>query len=886
MSLPPPGLSGLEARWSREVSATDSAGVRRTWHVLDSHAALPDDTPAPVGTLLCVHGNPSWSYLWRRLVADPPEGWRVVAIDHLDMGFSDRTGTVRPLAQRVDDLDTLTTALGLTGDGAPAVGSGGWVVPVAHDWGGPIALGWSLRHVDRLAGVVLSNTAVHQPEEATAPTVIRAARLPGVLPTMTSRTRMFIRSALLLSRPVPSREVRAGYYAPYADTSRRHAIQEFVADIPLEDGATSAAPLDAIADGLGALADVPVLLAWGPRDPVFSDLYLRDLLGRLPHADVHRYERSSHFVPEDAPTFAADVARWVRTRSRPADAASPPRQVPDTATTEQPLWAAITERAVDPATADRAAVTELGSDGVTATVSWAELDRRTAGVAAGLASIGVTPGTRVALLVPPGADLTAALYGLWRAGAVAVVVDAGLGVRGMRTALRSAGPAYVLGVAKGLAAAKVLATGARPISVGPLSATARRALGIRWSLAEIERRGLDATEPAPPTGGDPAVVAFTSGATGPAKGVLYLHRQLQAQREALAALYAITPDDRLVAAFGPFALFGAALGIPSAVPDMDLTSPRTLTARALGDAAAAIDATLVFASPAALTNLVATAADVSSAGVAALAQVRLLLSTGAPVPAELLHEARRLMPAAQAHAPYGMTEVLPVADIDLAGLDDAGLGNGVCVGRPVPGVELAIAPLGADGVAGAPTPPEADVTGEICVRAPHVKERYDRLWVTDDAATPSPGWHRTGDVGHVDAAGRLWVEGRLLHVVVTADGPVTPVGIERRVESVPGCHRAAAVGVGPAGAAQVVVVVETDSEDSADVADARAGLAPARLRDAVRRAAGVGEPKAEIAAVLTIDRLPVDIRHNSKIDRVAVGRWAQRVLDGRRPGRP
>ncbi len=875
MSLPPPGLAGLEARWSREVSATDTAGHLRTWHVLDSHVGLADDAPEPVGTLLCVHGNPSWSYLWRRLVAAPPEGWRVVAVDHLDMGFSDRTGTVRPLAQRIDDLDTLTDALGLTGPG-----SSGWVVPVAHDWGGPIALGWSLRHVDRLAGVVLSNTAVHQPEEATAPTVIRAARLPGVLPTMTSRTRMFIRSALFLSRPIPPREVRDGYYAPYADTSRRHAIQDFVADIPLEDGAISAEPLDAIADGLGALADVPVLLAWGPRDPVFSDLYLRDLLGRMPHADVHRYERSSHFVPEDAPTYAADVARWVRTRSLRADAATPRREAPTSAATERPLWAGISERAADPAAADRAAVTDLGPDGVTATVTWAELDRRTAEIAAGLASIGVTPGTRVALLVPPGADLTAALYGLWRASAVAVVVDAGLGVRGMRTALRSAGPAYVLGVAKGLAAAKVMATGAEPIAVGPLSATARKALGVRWSLAELERRGAEAPAPAAPTGDAPAVVAFTSGATGPAKGVLYLHRQLQAQREALAALYAITPDDRLVAAFGPFALFGAALGIPSAVPDMDLTSPRTLTARALGDAAAAVDATLVFASPAALTNLVATASDVSAPGAAALARVRLLLSTGAPVPAELLHDARRLLPAAEAHAPYGMTEVLPVADIDLAGLDDAGLGNGVCVGRPVPGVELAIAPLDVEGVAGAPAEPEPEVTGEVCVRADHVKERYDRLWVTDDAATPGPGWHRTGDVGHVDADGRLWFEGRLLHVVVTAQGPVTPVGIERRVEGLPGVARAAAVGVGPAGTAQVVVVVETLGDGSGR------GLAPATLRDAVRRVVAEGEPKAEVAAVLTIDRLPVDIRHNSKIDRVAVGRWAQRVLDGRRPGRP
>jgi acyl-coenzyme A synthetase/AMP-(fatty) acid ligase/pimeloyl-ACP methyl ester carboxylesterase len=849
------------------VSAVDSTGVRRTWHVLDSHAGLPDDAPEPVGTLLCVHGNPSWSYLWRRIVAAPPAGWRVVAFDHLDMGFSERTGTLRPLAQRVDDLDSLTGALGLTGPRRT-----GRMITVAHDWGGPISLGWALRHVDQLAGVVLSNTAVHQPQNATAPNAIRAARLPGVLPALTTRTRNFIRAALFMSRPAPPPAVRQGYYAPYSEAGRRRAIQEFVADIPLERDATSAAPLDAIADGLGALADVPVLLLWGPRDPVFSDLYLRDLIGRLPHADVHRYVGSSHFVPEDAPTFAADLATWVRTRSMLAEPVAGAERPPAVPASERPLWAAITERALDPETAGLAAVTELGRLGVTRTISFAELDERVARVAAGLHASGVAAGDRIALLVPPGADLTVALYGIWRAGAIAVVVDAGLGIKGMRTALRSAGPAYLIGVAKGLAAAKLMATGAQLISVGRVPVGLRRGLGAGRSLEQIEALGACKPTPEPPGHEAPAAIAFTSGATGPAKGVLYLHRQLQAQRDELATLYSITVDDRLVAAFGPFALFGAALGIPSAVPDMDLTAPRTLTAAALADAAEAVDATLVFAAPAALANVVATAGSVTGSGRQALSRIRMLLSTGAPVPAELLHAMRALVPAAEAHAPYGMTEVLPVADIDLAGLDEAGLGNGVCVGEPVPGVQVEVAPLDRTGKPGGARTTAPDVTGEVCVRAAHLKQRYDRLWVTDQAATPEPGWHCTGDVGHFDARGRLWIEGRLVHVIVTAEGPVTPVGIERRVESVTGVRRAAAVGVGPAGTAQVVVVVETDAH--------RAGLAPTELRQAVRAAGGSG-----IAAVLTISELPVDLRHNSKIDRIALGRWAERVLDGRRPGR-
>jgi acyl-coenzyme A synthetase/AMP-(fatty) acid ligase/pimeloyl-ACP methyl ester carboxylesterase len=855
VTLPPPGLPGLDPRWSHEVTGTDSTGVTRTWHVLDSG-------DGSAGTLLCVHGNPSWSYLWRRLVAAPPPGWRVVAVDQLDMGFSERTGTVRRLAQRIDDLDSLTAAMGLTGP----------VITVAHDWGGPISLGWALRHTDQLAGVVLANTGVHQPDESRAPTVIRAARTPGVLTAVTQQTRNFIRGGLFFSRPVPPADVRAAFYAPYATAARRAAIADFVRDIPLEADHPSAQTLDGIADGLAELAQTPVLLMWGPRDPVFSDVYLRDLIGRLPHADVHRYEGSSHFVPEDAPTFAGDVARWV------GDLAAP---VPDTATAEiaaalpdtdaLPLWGAVARRRGD----STPAVIEMGPDGPTNTTSFDELHHRIENVAAGLAAIGVAAGDRIALLVPPGADLTAVLYGIWRRGAVAVVVDAGLGLRGIRTALRSAGPKYVVAVPKGLAATRTMGLAAEGIVVGRLSAALRRTLTVSFSLAEVEKIGEDSPLPDPPGAADAAAIAFTSGATGPAKGVLYLHRQLHAQRESLTRLYGITQDDRLVAAFGPFALFGAALGIPSAVPDMDLTAPRTLSAAALADAVAAVRATLVFASPAALTNVARTRAAVADARREALKEVRLLLSTGAPVPAGLLRDVLQLLPSADAHAPYGMTEVLPVADISVSQLEAAGTGNGTCVGTPVPGVTVAISPLDALGRAVGPRTDAVGVTGEVCVRAPHTKQRYDRLWVTERAASRDPGWHRTGDVGHFDAAGRLWIEGRLVHVISTAAGPVTPLGLERLAQAVAGVTRAAAVGVGPTGVQQVVVVVEGQG---------RAGLAPDWLRDAVR--ASLTSTGVSVAAVLTVRSLPVDIRHNSKIDRARVGRWAGRVLAGGRVGAP
>ncbi len=284
---------------------------------------------------------------------------------------------------------------------------------------------------------------------------------------------------------------------------------------------------------------------------------------------------------------------------------------------------------------------------------------------------------------------------------------------------------------------------------------------------------------------------------------------------------------------------------------------------------------MIFASPAALKNVVATSGDLTPAHRTALAGVRRLMSAGAPVPLPLLRGMQALLPAAELHTPYGMTEALPVADIDLAGIEAAGSGNGVCVGLPLARVDVRVSPLDSDARWDGPLTDEPHVTGEICISAAHVKQRYDRLWATERLSSRDPGWHRSGDVGHFDDQGRLWVEGRLVHVVSTADGPVTPVGVEQRVEALPEVDAAAVAGVGPAGTQQAVLVVVPAAGVSG-----RHRLADPQLSAAVRAVAGV-----PVAAVLVTDRLPVDIRHASKVDRAAVGTWADRILSGRRAGR-
>ncbi len=836
---------GVDPGWSQHLQVAGHDGVTRGWHVLDRS---PVGAP-PLATVVCVHGNPTWSYLWHHLIERLGDRHRVIAVDQLSMGWSERTSQ-RRYADRVRDLHDVIHALAIDGP----------IVIAGQDWGGAISMGWAVDSVAggegrELAGMVLCNTGIAVPAGRKAPWLIRLAGTGPITSLVGHRTRTFVEGTIGLSRTRLPAEAREALRAPYRSAARRTAIAEFVDDVPFTDVHPSAAAIADVAERVRSLT-TPTLLAWGSADPVFNDDFALDLAARMPHADRQRFAGAGHLSPLEA-DVAGVVDQWLTDRlglrcstGRRMQSSRLPR----------PAWSALVDRAGETATAF--------VDGSTGErTSFADLHDRVMGLAAGLADIGVRPGQRVALLVAPSIDLVAAVYGCWRAGAVTVIADRGLGLKGLGRAVRGAHVDWVVGPPAALAAARTLrwAPHARTITVG-----SRAALGAVAALDDLIRS--TASLPPEPGADDNAAVLYTSGATGPAKGVRYRHGQLAAQRDALAATYAIDRDDRLVAAFAPFALYGPALGITSTIPAVDVTKPGTLTAEALGAACASIDATIVFASPAALANVHLTSSGVDPR----LAGVRLALSAGAPVPIATLRATAVGCPNAQLHTPYGMTECLPVADISLLQIDAAGGGDGVCVGWPVDGAELMIAPLGFD--AGAIVQPApASSMGEVLVRAPWLSDGYDQLWLTERNARPTDdegrSWHRSGDVGHLDDQGRLWIEGRSVHVVHAVEGPVTPVPVEVRVERLDDITRAAAVGVGPIGCQQLVVVVESPDADDGLASEALS----ARVRGAVDHA---------VAAVLTVRALPVDIRHNTKIDRTAVATWAAGVLSGKRAKRP
>ena len=960
-------LDGLEPSWSRLITV-DTLDGHRTFHVLDTGPALRAAGTVPVGTIVAAHGNPTWSYLWRHLAAAALErGWRLIAPDHLDMGFSERLSHdraprpadagIRRIADRVADFDAVVTALLAEGPAeAPAAeaptgtqptidqpvsdqptGTSATashpVVTIGHDWGVIISLTWAARNQDRVDAAITLNTAVHQAADKPLPASLATVLAGPLLPTTTVHTDLFLRGTLALAKDSLTPAAEAGFRAPYRSSSRRGGIGGFVADIPHPDTHPSHSELVRLGEDIAGFRK-PALILWGPQDPVFLERFLRDLRERLPQADVHRFEESGHMLSEQedvhgvaldwlaqrfpSGTPAARAAADSAADGTGADAAAAPARPAPTAATGTDADAAGTDADSDVASPrfmftaleENAASDDLASVDMSqdppAKLTWREVNDRVRALAEGLHDLGLRPGDRVSMLVPPGNDLTVVLYAVLRAGGVAVVADAGLGPKGMTRAVKAADPQWIIGAVPGLTLSRLAGWPGRRISVDTLGAAQRRLLDVETSVAQLVAEGTPASAsgtivspervPLPDPDADAAIL-FTSGSTGPAKGVRYTHARMAALMGVLRDFFQVRPGTSLVAGFAPFALLGPGISTVSITPDMEVTKPRTLTATALANAVIDGEATMIFASPAAFHNIVATAGELSVAQRESLTRITLVLSAGAPVPLALMDELATLFPHAAIRSPYGMTEGLLLTDIERAEVADAltsgedgpGGAQGVCVGRPVDGVRVALAPIDASG-----TPaeqllegPEArGRLGEFVVHAAHSKAGYDRLWKTDrEAARDTVDgllWHRTNDIGHIDAEGRVWLEGRVQHLITPPAGPLGPGGPEAVVDTLPHVHRSAAVGVGPSGTQALVVIVEPSADVAARVKEGPASLALTTLvRDIVAERSG-----ADVAAVLVTKTFPTDIRHNSKIDRSRLARWAERVLAGGKVGTP
>jgi haloalkane dehalogenase len=241
--------------------------------------------------LLLVHGNPTWSFYWRELIRAWSPAFRVVAVDHIGCGQSDKPrGYSYRLAQHVDNLARFVEQLGLSE-----------ITLVGHDWGGPIGLGAALADEQRYKRFVMFNTAAFPARRM--PRRIALCRVPVLGRLAVQGLNGFVRAAMRMAvcnrhRITPA--VRAGIAAPYDSWAHREAIYRFVADIPMSPRHPSYATLAGIEAGLPRLAAAPWLFVWGMRDWCFTPQFLETFLEHFPEAETHRLADAGHWVVEDA----------------------------------------------------------------------------------------------------------------------------------------------------------------------------------------------------------------------------------------------------------------------------------------------------------------------------------------------------------------------------------------------------------------------------------------------------------------------------------------------------------------------------------------------------------------------------------------------------------
>ena len=513
-------------------------------------------------------------------------------------------------------------------------------------------------------------------------------------------------------------------------------------------------------------------------------------------------------------------------------------------------------------------------------LTYGELEERTSWVAAGLEAVGIGRGVRTVLMVPPGLDLFVLAFGIFRAGAVPVLVDPGIGLHHLKACLGNARPEAFVGVPKAHAARVIL---------GWARATVRHKVtaGVRlfWggpSLAKIEKLGRQrgGMEIADTTADDVAAIVFTSGSTGPPKGVVYRHGNFAAQIEAVRGVLECGPGDVDLPTFPLFSLFDPALGMTTIIPDMDPTRPAKVDPKKIIGPIHEYGVTTMFGSPA----LLDTVGRYGAAHGVELPTLRQVVSAGAPVSPRIMERFVSMMaPGGRILTPYGATESLPVAvnssDVVLSETRHAtAKGAGTCVGRPVPSIELEV--IGIDDGPIAEWSDELVLrqgeTGEIVVKGGQVTHEYfdaeehNRLGKISDGGTVR---HRMGDLGYLDDRGRLWFCGRKSQRVVTGERTYFTDPCEGIFDSHPDVYRSALVAAEVDG--ETVPVICIEPEPGIGAGD------HVRIRDELLELGGSFDHTAGIRTVLFHRGFPVDIRHNVKIGRSELGEWATAELGGR-----
>ncbi len=507
-------------------------------------------------------------------------------------------------------------------------------------------------------------------------------------------------------------------------------------------------------------------------------------------------------------------------------------------------------------------------------LSFMDLHRDSNRIASGLAKMEIQPGQRILVLVPFSIDFITISFALFKVGAVPVLIDPGLGRKNMLQCIAQAAPDIMVTVMRGniakLLFPKYFKSVQYSITVGAIG------LGSRITLKTVKKRGAENFKMAIMGPDDPAAILFTSGSTGPSKGVLYTHKMFVKQVELLREHFQIKKGEIDLPTFPLFGLFGISMGMTSILPKMDFTRPAQVDPQNIIAPVTEFSISNSFGSPA-LWN---TVSQYCLSRKIKLPALKRILIAGAPVSGNLLQNIQGIVgPDCKVFTPYGATEALPVASIEknqvlLHTWEQSQKGYGTCVGHPVPGMEIKII-----NITDEPLPSWQDdlelplgQVGEIIVRGEWVTRQYFNREDATHLAKIKDGdtfWHRMGDVGRLDSEGQLWFYGRKNQRVVTDQETLFTIPCEAIFNGVSGVKRSALVGLGTKGNQCPAIIIEP--EDGIVVGSK---AEREQFRKQLLQAGAEYEHTQSISKILFHPDFPVDVRHNAKIFREQLALWA------------
>ncbi len=514
-------------------------------------------------------------------------------------------------------------------------------------------------------------------------------------------------------------------------------------------------------------------------------------------------------------------------------------------------------------------------------LTFTQLDDESDRLATGLVDFGVQPGHRLVLMVRPSLEFIALTFALFKTGAVAVLIDPGMGRSNIFDCLETVEPDGFVAIPI-VQAVRTLNRRKFPNSRLNVTVGGRRWFWGGMTYEELVNTSRDEFQSAGTKATDPAAIIFTSGSTGPPKGVTYEHGMFEAQVQLLQQHYDIQPGEVDLPGFPLFALFNSAMGVTTVIPDMDPTKPAQVDPLLILEAIRDQGVTQAFGSPA-IWNRIGRHCEATGEKLGSLKRV---LSAGAPVPVHVLDRMLKSFEHddADIHTPYGATESLPVASISGREVlsetaKRSRRGAGTCVGRLFPQVSVRIIEI-TDGpieqIGDTRELPRGEI-GEILVQAPSTTREYfrspDATTLAKIAGDDGRFWHRMGDVGWFGEDDRLWFCGRKAHIVEAAAGRMFTIPCEAIFNEHKRVFRSALVGVGAKPDQKPVIIVEPEAGKFSESESDQKKFGEELLQ--LGRESSLTE---SIETVLFHRSLPVDIRHNVKIFREKLAPWAEEQL--------